>query len=193
LSASGDDVFLLEADSQGNLLRFADRAEFDGAPGDVTWGRSPDGLGGFDWLRSATRGGANAAVLAGYPVWAATAFPPGTSSVVTGLAADPDGDGLTNWAEFAFVTNPLMADGSMIQVIESAATDLTFTYRRRSEVSEVSCVVTVSDSLTAWSSPGAALNVISELAQPDGSTLVTARLAIGDGRRYLRVEARPVP
>ena len=33
LSSAGDDVFLLQADTAGNLLKFADRVEFSSAPG----------------------------------------------------------------------------------------------------------------------------------------------------------------
>jgi len=43
--ARGDDVWLLEADPNGNLLRFVDHVEFPGAANGESFGRWPDGVG----------------------------------------------------------------------------------------------------------------------------------------------------
>jgi hypothetical protein len=194
LSSSGDDVFLIEADAAGNLLRFADRVEFGAVAGGVSWGRSPDGVGPLEWLRSPTMGLANAAVLAGYPDWVATAFPAASAATVTGPSLDPDGDGLTNWAEFAFVTQPLVADASTVEVVPGTATTVTFTYRIRADASAVVAVVTVSNDLVSWSPAGQSLTIVNQSApHADGSIVVTARLPVTDDWRFLRVEGHAVP
>ncbi len=41
----GDDVWLMEADAAGNLIRFADHAEFTAAAEGESWGRWPNGFG----------------------------------------------------------------------------------------------------------------------------------------------------
>jgi hypothetical protein len=194
LSSSGDDVFLIEADAAGNLLRFADRVEFGAVAGGVSWGRSPDGVGPMEWLRSPTVGLANAAVLAGYPDWVATSFPAASAAAVTGPALDPDGDGLTNWAEFAFVTQPLVADASTVQVVPGPANAVTFTYRIRADVSAVAAVVTVSNDLVSWSPAGQSLTLVNQSApHTDGSIVVTASLPVTNDWRFLRVEGHAVP
>ena len=194
LSSSGDDVFLIAADAAGNFLRFADRVEFGAVAGGVSWGRSPDGVGPMEWLRSPTVGLANAAVLAGYPDWVATSFPAASAAAVTGPALDPDGDGLTNWAEFAFVTQPLVADASTVQVVPGPADAVTFTYRIRADASAVAAVVTVSNDLVSWSPAGPSLTLLNQSApHADGSIVVTASLPVTNDWRFLRVEGHAVP
>ena len=43
----GGDLWLTAADTAGNLLRFADHAEYDASPLDVSLGRWPNGIGAF--------------------------------------------------------------------------------------------------------------------------------------------------
>lgn len=193
LGAGGDDVFLLEADAEGNLLRFADRVEFRFSPGDVPWGRWPDGDGGIGPLNVPTRGAPNGSALGGYADWAAGIFPPGAPVTATGLAHDPDGDGLTNWAEFAFGTSPVAADGSVVDVVSLTAEMMTVVYRRRTDSAGLVTRVMLSDDLIDWVPAGAAVSVLAEEPQPDGSTRVTAALGTQSLRKYLRVEVHPVP
>jgi len=54
LSSLGDDVWLLEADADDDLLRFADRVEFEAAANGVTWGRWPNGTGELFPMQSQT-------------------------------------------------------------------------------------------------------------------------------------------
>ena len=59
LSASGEEVWLVEADAAGNLLRFADHAGFGAALAGVSFGRWPDGTGDVVMLQNVTLGAAN--------------------------------------------------------------------------------------------------------------------------------------
>jgi hypothetical protein len=54
--AKGDDLYLLEADPFGNLVRFVDRIEFGAAVSGESFGRWPDGSGDLYPMRSQTPG-----------------------------------------------------------------------------------------------------------------------------------------
>ncbi|RYD61969.1 MAG: tandem-95 repeat protein, partial [Verrucomicrobiaceae bacterium] len=53
-AAHGDDAWLLEADSTGNLLKFVDHVDFGAALADESWGRFPDGTGSLYPMASRT-------------------------------------------------------------------------------------------------------------------------------------------
>ncbi len=189
LNSGGDDVFLLEADSAGNLLRFADRVEFSAAPGGLTLGRFPDGTGAFDLLRGATAGGANTQSLPEYGAWVAAEFPPGTPAPDTALHADPDKDGLENLAEFAFKTPPLTPGGTPVAVTPAAnGSPLQIQFTVRNDVPGLAARIDLSGNLTTWDTSESNLTRVSSVPQPDGTDLITARLNLpGPGRSLLRI------
>lgn len=177
LNSAGDDVFLVEADAAGNLLRFADRVEFSVAPEGMTFGRYPDGAGSFDLLRGVTSGGANTTAIPAYGAWVATQFPPGTASSSMALPADPDSDGLSNLLEFAFKLDPLKPDGSPINLQPAAAgTPLQFTFTVRTDVTGLANRIDVSSDLTAWDTTEAAVERLSTVPNADGTATVSVRL-----------------
>ena len=177
LSSSGDDVFLLQADSAGNLLKFVDRVEFPSAPGGMTLGRSPDGIGAFSLLRSTSAGGANAAAIPEYGAWIASKFPPNAPSTSTALTADPDHDGLNNLLEFAFSLDPLIPNGSPVSVSSSiAGSPLEITYKLRHDVPGLTARVDVSSDLDIWDITESRIELLSQPPQSDGTTTYTARL-----------------
>lgn len=90
-SSSGDDVYLLEADSSGNLLRFVDRVSFGASRNGESFGRWPDGTGDLYPMGATTFGAANATVRTG-PV------------VVTEIHYNPDGP--DEDVEFIQICNP---------------------------------------------------------------------------------------
>lgn len=59
LSAGGDDVWLIEVDTSGKPIRFADRVEFDAALSGVSLGRIPDGVGELFPLAAPSLGSVN--------------------------------------------------------------------------------------------------------------------------------------
>lgn len=195
----GDDLFLLEADIAGNLLRFVDRVEFGPAPGGLTWGRWPNANGSLALMSTSTLGGANSSPLPGYGAWVVEKFPAGSLSIVTAPGADPDGDGLTNWVEFAFVHAPLTPDAPALRINRGADAggDITIQYLTRPASSGIMYQVFVSANLTTWNDTGDTLQTVSEVPQSDGSILTTVRLLPAGGMpfhgtRFLRVEAHPL-
>jgi hypothetical protein len=191
LSSAGDDVFLVEADASGNLLRFADRVEFSAAPGGMTFGRSPNGTGSFDLMRSSTQGSANAPSIPQYAAWIATEFPSGTQAADTALSADPDHDGLSNLVEFAFKLPPLIPNGSPLTVQTSAnGSPLEIRFAVRNDIPGLTARLDASADLSAWDSTESSIERVSEILQPNATTAVTARFKttpVPPVRSYLRI------
>ncbi|MFT5413030.1 MAG: hypothetical protein ACI9NC_005782, partial [Verrucomicrobiales bacterium] len=129
-SASGDDLYLLDADGFGNLLSFVDRAEFGASANGESFGRWPDGTGDFYPMQSQTFGQLNN--TGGNHVRVGSVV---VSEVMYNPAADPDNDlefveicnggtsteSLANWrlrgeADFDFASEPL-APGSVLVIV----------------------------------------------------------------------------
>ncbi len=190
LSSGGDDVYLLQADTSGNLLKFVDRVEFSNAPGAMTYGRSPNGTGAFDLLRGPTQGTANTASLPQYAAWVTAEFPSGTPAADTALAADPDKDGLDNLAEFSFKLPPLVPNGTPISVSPAAdGSPLQVSFSLRNDIPGLTARLELSGNLTAWDTSEAGIERLPEIPQPNGTSLITARLSTvpAAARRFLRI------
>ena len=196
-SASGEQVFLVRGDANGTLLRFVDALDFGAVDRDVPLGRWPDGTGPLLWLQSPTLGAANSLPAPGYAAWAAATFAPGTAAEITAPGADPDGDGTSNYGEYAFATQPLRPEPGPLRVVQGPTRDgFTFVYRKRSQAADLTYRVDVSNDLTTWDTSGARILVLSEEPSPDGSTRVTARLPFnpadpGSRVSFVRITVRP--
>lgn len=175
-SSSGESAYLVQADANGALLRFLDTVTYGSVDRDVPLGRWPDGVGAFAWLRSATLGASNALPVTGYAAWAAVAFPPGTSADLTSRDADPDGDGLSNAAEYAFALNPLSRDSTRMVISKGPTPNvLTLQYRKRAAAPDIEYRIESSKDLQTWSTLSNQLTTVSEDLQVDGSSWVTLR------------------
>ena len=175
LNSNGDDVFLMEADAAGQLLRFADRVEFGAAPGEMPFGRFPNGTGAFSLGRRVSAGAVNGAALPEYAAWVALAFPPGAGE--TALSADPDGDGLSNLIEFASHMAPLRSSESPLALeVADAGASLEFSYTVRQGIPGLVVRLEHSVDLRTWDASGADFEILRELPQADGSVRITARL-----------------
>lgn len=186
LSSAGDDVFLLQADSAGNLLKFADRVEFSSAPGGMTYGRSPNGTGAFDLLRGSTSGNANTLALPQYAAWIAAEFPSGTPTSDTALAADPDRDGLDNLAEFALKLPPLTPNGTPLAVTPAAnGSPLQVTFAVRNDIPGLTARIDLSSDLLNWDTSETGITRVSTSPQANGTDLITARVNLTTSARLL--------
>lgn len=196
-SATGEQVFLVQGNASGNLLRFVDGFTFGAVDRDVPLGRWPDGTGPLVWLQSPTLGTANSLPVPGYAAWVAATFAPGTAVEITTPDADPDGDGISNFGEYAFVTPPLRTGSAPLRIAPNPTGEgLTFVYRKRSQAADLTYRLDVSSDLRTWDTTGSRIQVLGEVPQPDGSTWVTARLQpnVGDpGSRasFVRITVLP--
>ncbi len=70
---------------------------------------------------------------------------------VSGVAADPDLDGLRNLEEFVFFTPPLSANSATLAPrLEQVGSNLTLTFRQRRGLADVDTRLQGSDTLTSW-------------------------------------------
>ncbi|MBC8011446.1 MAG: hypothetical protein H7067_15285, partial [Burkholderiales bacterium] len=138
-----------------------------------------------------------------FTAWRATHFTASELSVagVSGDAADPDGDGLNNLAEFALGRDPRVADSAAAwttAVQNVSGTDyLTITFRRRAPALDLAYAVQANDDLSipaGWAPT--AVEVGSAIANGDGTETVTYRDTVATGaasRRFLRVHVTRTP
>ena len=190
LSSAGDDVFLMEADVAGNLLRFADRVEFPAAPGGMTFGRYPDGSGPLQLGRSPSAGTANAPLIPEYAAWVTSSFPPATPGTDTALDADPDQDGMTNLLEFACQLPPLIPGGSpLVLGSPTGGSPLQITYFIRQDIPGLRAILQLSSDSQNWDNHETGIERLSAISQPDGTIRVTARIKADPPapRRFLRL------
>lgn len=119
---------------------------------------------------------------------------------ISGDAADPDGDGLSNLAEFALCLNPRSSDRGQawtLSVQNLAGSDyLTLSFRRRTPALDLNYVVEADDQLDApvWESTG--ILVGTPTAHGDGTETVTFRDTVpvdSAVRRFMRVNVTRTP
>lgn len=113
---------------------------------------------------------------------------------ISGEDADPDGDGWSNFFEFALGSLPMDAASlpgdlaSEVQEIEGEKY-LTVTVTRAPGERAVRLLAQVSDDLSAWTDDG--ILVLPEMVAEDGSVTSTYRhpMPLGNGEAYLRLKA----
>ncbi len=123
--------------------------------------------------------------------------PDNSDDAISGREADPDADGLTNFAEYAFGCDPYVADVAratpqVTMVADGGQPFVELTYRCwGAEPVDVSYAVQVSAALGAWSeATDAFVEVRSEL-QEDGTRLVSLRsLQPVEGAEFYTVTAQ---
>ncbi len=190
-SVSGDEVWLVEADGSGKLLRFVDVVRFGPMADERSFGSVPDGAGELQVLTNTTLGLTNAA---SYEGWAATSFPPGTPPALTAPGVDLDGDGLTNLMEFLLGLDPGVPGPSPVSIRRGGG-GIEITYPRRTPLSGYDLVVGLSGDLSAWDLSQSEVDQDVEV-QPlgPGSEQVTDVVPGPPGsRRAFRVEGVPNP
>ena len=123
--AHGDDVYLLQADSSGRLVRFVDHVEFGAAPNAEAFGRWPNGSGRLCPMISRTFGASNSGVRIG-PVFISELMyhPPSDSPHLEFIEIanpGPATENLANWqlddgVAFTF-SSGILAPGETIVVL----------------------------------------------------------------------------
>ena len=124
----------------------------------------------------------------GYAIWKATQFEGAdlANDAVSGLQADPDGDGLVNLLEFAFGTLPNDSSSTTAPVVSVKDGKLNLVAPRRTGISGLTYRVEISANLTDWQ---VAENVVEvgKASAGAGMENVTFELSDGlDGANYVR-------
>ena len=88
-----------------------------------------------------------------YDAWALAAGLDGTAGKDAAPAADPDGDGVSNFLEYATAMTPLVNDIVQQSVSKDGGT-LEFFFTKNTSATDVSYVVEWSDDLILWSASG---------------------------------------
>ncbi len=123
----------------------------------------------------------------------------GTNFAVASIAgneADPNGNGIPNILEYAFLRDPRTAGGTV--PMAERGTDFGIRFPRRLPPAEVTYVVQVSDNLTAWQDGSSFAddtvvlsNSLTRTVSPIAETNTVVRLNQGAPKRFLRVQVRP--
>ena len=131
-------------------------------------------------------------VLSGLETWRQAQFGVNaTNPAIAGDNADPDGDGMANFLEYATSHNPLVADGPACS-IGSASGSLTLTYTAIADTKLTYTVQGVNDisGTPAW----ATVNQTSGAGNVAGSKTVTdTQLISANPRRFLRLNVTYTP
>ena len=116
--------------------------------------------------------------------------------LISGPAADANGDGRSNFYHYAFATDPRAANGAShdLPSIEAVDETLELTYRVRDPALDLEITVEESEDLTSWSPVD--LQLIESSVDAGGTTVTVVlrdpvTIGLNDGaRRFLRVRAR---
>lgn len=140
-------------------------------------GDSTEFVGGFNYEFAANSGTTD------YEAWKGANFTALelADPLVSGDAADPDADGISNLLEFALGGLPKTSDVSILSVASLTAVGadrhFTFTYQRRMPPSAVTVKPETSEDLMAWDDSAALFTTVSTSALPGGLEEVVVRLA----------------
>ena len=132
---------------------------------------------------------------------AARNLDPNDATGDNGAFGNPDGDGFTNFAEFAFGLNPLAFDTAGVPTVTAEVkpadgkTYLTVTYRRRTDAPSLIYEIQTTANLTTWTTSGADIEPVS--VQPAGNNLEVVKVRIqppfgslGTPVKFVRVRVR---
>ncbi len=125
--ALGDDVWLMEADAAGNLLRFADHVEFGAAFNGESFGRYPNGTGRLYPMESTTFGAENAPPRIGPVIISEIQYASGTTEPTDPFEFleiyNPTGESvdLSNWAvdgiKYIFPPGARIGSGEAVVIV----------------------------------------------------------------------------
>lgn len=101
-----------------------------------------------------------------YATWAARTMA-SLPAAARAMDADPDFDGLPNFAEFAYWLDPLRAESPPQAVTRGADGILRFTFRRRLNGGDIGYTILLSSDLQTWTPAGGEL-ILESLTRPAG-------------------------
>lgn len=123
----------------------------------------------------------------GYAEWVKVHFRADEQASISGADRDPDSDGASNFAEFAFATDPKDPSGSLV-TLDRSGQKLLLSHGIQPDEKSLSYTIQVSDDLRSWASLAPAAESVAEVGQRSVRTVeIPATLA----RRFVRVLASP--
>jgi hypothetical protein len=111
-------------------------------------------------------------------------------SGVSGAEADPDGDGIPNFAEYALGREPRHADPQPLVVpggVAAPGADVTLTYERLRTLGDAAFSWRASDDLKTWQPVGAKAGNIVPAAEPARERVLTTFANEGSGPRFFQL------
>ena len=129
------------------------------------------------------------AFTASYNAWAATAFPAGSGSGVTGPTANFDKDDMLNAMEWLMATDPLTPGPSALAIQSLQNNGITLTFPRRAGVPEGFEIIETSPDLTSAWTPIGRTAVKRTDNGPNQPQTITIKLLAGETDRFVRVRA----
>jgi hypothetical protein len=95
--------------------------------------------------------------------WIATVFPGQTDPLIVGPTSDPDGDGVTNLAEYLFASNPALTDAAnAINCTTDALGNIILTFPVAKNTIGITYSVQQSADLVTWLDTGVAATILSD-------------------------------
>jgi hypothetical protein len=125
-AAFGDDVWLLRGDAQSNRVAFEDYVAFGAARNGESFGRWPNGLGGFQPMLERTFGASNSGPRVGPVVVSEFMYAPASGDPALEFVEIYNGgtivENLNDWrltgdADFAFPSNQIIGPGEVLLVL----------------------------------------------------------------------------
>ena len=139
-------------------------------------GLNAPGVWGSSSVIGGTPGEAGVLVLTHFNAWQEVHFADTAWDVAGAMLADPDDDGILNWEEYAFGTNPMLADERVFRslITDDGGTDyLAVEVRRRRDASDLVWNLQTSTNLESWGTETA--YVVMSSASGDGTETVVLR------------------
>lgn len=128
--------------------------------------------------------------------WREVVFTPAQleDTLISGPAADPDGDGLSVLHEFAFAAEPFVSDSHFLPRHELVSDHFALTFRERHEITGVDVRLQGSDTLTHWVTYNTATEAdrVTFTGYDEVTLLDPAPLTAPPGRRFAEVDDRTI-
>ncbi len=129
-----------------------------------------------------------------YDLYAGRVFP--VTSTVKGIAQDADNDGVSNFAEYAFGSNPLSAQSgpALTSFSYTSPTLIPFSYTRNTTPVDVDYTVEQSNDLTNWATiPFSNFTQAALLPPANSLQPVNVNILSSDAKKFFRVRATKLP